>query len=301
MRGGHRQPAAIVCLALGAVALLAGCGASETTKAGGGGGSAGATLRFHGVGIAFLPGPHFAGKPGVLTEYSIADDLADKSGDRVGQLEIACGISAHRGSTDCLEVIAHDRGQIVARGIYSLNGPAVVPIIGGSGAYRDARGTLNTTGRTARGEDMVVHLKPAPKATATTILLGTRQTGLRRGAVFTDPQNRLHGRFEGSKQKLTFREWSTADALTDSSGKVVGSAEMSCTTSPRPGARTCTQTIVLPHGEIDAVGVFDNQGRGTSIPIVGGTGQYVGAHGTVDTAGSGGHGNLAIHLLQDSG
>ncbi len=47
----------------------------------------------------------------------------------------------------------------------------------------------------------------------------------------------------------------------------------------------CTQTYKLPAGQIDAVGDFDNSpgGDAGTTAVVGGTGAYVGARGTVTT------------------
>jgi hypothetical protein len=47
----------------------------------------------------------------------------------------------------------------------------------------------------------------------------------------------------------------------------------------------CTDTYKLPGGQIDAVGDYDNSSGGDAgtIAVVGGTGAYVGARGTVTT------------------
>jgi hypothetical protein len=47
----------------------------------------------------------------------------------------------------------------------------------------------------------------------------------------------------------------------------------------------CTDTYKLPDGQIDAVGDYDNSSGGDAgtIAVVGGTGAYVGARGTVTT------------------
>ncbi len=48
----------------------------------------------------------------------------------------------------------------------------------------------------------------------------------------------------------------------------------------------CTSTYVLPGGQIDAVGDYDNSpgGDAGTVAVVGGTGAYVGARGTVTTS-----------------
>ena len=58
----------------------------------------------------------------------------------------------------------------------------------------------------------------------------------------------------------------------------------------------CTSTYSLPAGQIDAVGDYDNSAGGDAgtIGVVGGTGAYLGARGTVTTIDD--DPNITIHL-----
>ncbi len=60
-----------------------------------------------------------------------------------------------------------------------------------------------------------------------------------------------------------------------------------CVVARRQPGQTfwCTDTYVLPGGQIDAVGDYDNSvgGDAGTIAVVGGTGAYVGARGTLTT------------------
>jgi len=60
-----------------------------------------------------------------------------------------------------------------------------------------------------------------------------------------------------------------------------------CVVAPRKPGQTfwCTSTYVLPKGQIVAVGDYDNSpgGDAGTVAVVGGTGAYEGARGTVTT------------------
>jgi hypothetical protein len=60
-----------------------------------------------------------------------------------------------------------------------------------------------------------------------------------------------------------------------------------CVVARRQPGQTfwCADTYVLPGGQIDAVGDYDNSvgGDAGTIAVVGGTGAYVGARGTATT------------------
>jgi hypothetical protein len=58
----------------------------------------------------------------------------------------------------------------------------------------------------------------------------------------------------------------------------------------------CASTYALPAGQIDAVGDYDNSpgGDAGTVAVVGGTGAYLGARGTVTTRND--DPNITIHL-----
>jgi hypothetical protein len=77
-----------------------------------------------------------------------------------------------------------------------------------------------------------------------------------------------------------------------------GLAVTQCVVARRHPLQTfwCTSTYSLPAGQIDAVGDYDNSPDGDSgtIAVVGGTGAYLGARGTVTTIDD--DPNITIHL-----
>lgn len=80
----------------------------------------------------------------------------------------------------------------------------------------------------------------------------------------------------------------TQGALFDAGKKRVGTIATTCTgagpTKPIFAATLlCTATYQVADGQIVASGVFKLDGSGT-LPIVGGSGAYAGAHGTVTSA-----------------
>jgi hypothetical protein len=60
----------------------------------------------------------------------------------------------------------------------------------------------------------------------------------------------------------------------------------------------CRRTFVLPKGQIVTAGDFDDSSEGDagSLPVVGGTGAYAGAHGTATTTEGRQGGSSTIHL-----
>ena len=58
----------------------------------------------------------------------------------------------------------------------------------------------------------------------------------------------------------------------------------------------CTRTYVLPAGQIVAVGDDVTEGANSTVPVVGGTGAYVGARGTVTSSNDSTSAYLTIRL-----
>ena len=80
----------------------------------------------------------------------------------------------------------------------------------------------------------------------------------------------------------------TRQSLFDGAGKRVGTLSTDCTgtgpTRPLPSATLlCTASYSLSGGQIVAAGAFKLDGRG-ELAIVGGTGAYTGARGTIKSA-----------------
>ena len=73
---------------------------------------------------------------------------------------------------------------------------------------------------------------------------------------------------------------------------------ISCVVTHQPHPQTfwCASTYLLPGGQIDAVGDYDNSpgGDAGTVAVVGGTGAYLGARGTVTTGDD--DPDITIHL-----
>jgi len=99
----------------------------------------------------------------VVTRQSMADD----SGKRLGTLFTTCtNVGARTGvfkaTLECVVTYRFTNGQVTAAGVVRLSDPkAVLPIVGGSGAFTGASGTV-TPGKPAKGDDSdsvdVLHL-----------------------------------------------------------------------------------------------------------------------------------------------
>jgi hypothetical protein len=94
-----------------------------------------------------------------------SDGLADANGRKVGYYHTACTLEADRvpPRSDPGQVCAYylnlRDGQIVAEGAGGDQQPWTVPIIGGTGAYLGARGSVTTVGPTRIGYSFVVHVR----------------------------------------------------------------------------------------------------------------------------------------------
>lgn len=153
---------AVVALACGMI----GCG-SSASKAGVAS-SPDRTLRLfvHGDCCGgFQPVP-FSKDPGApLIAYLETDGLTDANGRTVGYHHTACTLEPYRvpsraqpGSL-CAYYLNLRDGQIVAQGAAGDQVPWTVPIIGGTGSYLGAHGSITTVGITRIGYSFVVHLR----------------------------------------------------------------------------------------------------------------------------------------------
>ena len=164
---GDVSPRATAWLAVVAVAFgVIGCG-SSASKAGVAG-SHERTLRFFAyVGCCggFEPVPFGQGPGATAIAYLNTDDLTDANGRKVGYYHSECTLEpgrvpprAQAGSL-CAYYLNLRDGQIVAQGAANDQVPWTVPIIGGTGTYLGARGSITTVGVTRIGYSFVVHLR----------------------------------------------------------------------------------------------------------------------------------------------
>ena len=113
----------------------------------------------------FEPVP-FGGAPGASgIAYLATDDLIDARGRKVGYYHTACTLEPGRvppraqpGSV-CAYYLNLRDGQIVAQGAAGDQVPWTVPIIGGTGSYLGARGSVTTVGITRIGYLFDVHVR----------------------------------------------------------------------------------------------------------------------------------------------
>jgi hypothetical protein len=113
----------------------------------------------------FQPVP-FGKDPGApFIAYLETNGLTDADGKKVGYYHAAWTLEPDRvapraqpGSLCAVYLNLRD-GQIVAQGAASDQVPTTVPIIGGTGSYLGARGSITTVGVTRIGYWFVVHLR----------------------------------------------------------------------------------------------------------------------------------------------
>jgi hypothetical protein len=104
---------------------------------------------------------HVAGKGGDTVAQGdrlvTSGGLYDEAHHRLGTIMTACTAtgatkSLFKASLLCTVTYDTAQGQIVAAGLYKLDGTAKLPIVGGSGTYTGARGTVSPA-QTAKGFD----------------------------------------------------------------------------------------------------------------------------------------------------
>ena len=152
--------------AVAAVGLAAACGAGESTKSGSVRPEP-RTLRWflttsgppnHKGGFA----PVFHGREPFLPGdgFTAFDELPGG-----GHEDQYCVVAGHkpRSTFWCRRTFVLAKGQIVAAGEYDDaaegNNPGTIPVVGGTGAYAGARGTLTSTGGGRRGLTLTIRLR----------------------------------------------------------------------------------------------------------------------------------------------
>jgi hypothetical protein len=146
--------------------LVIGCGGDSASKAGVGR-SAERTLRLFEYndccgGFQPVPFAQRADTPGFA--YLADNGVTDADGKKVGRFYTSCTLESVpvRPRTDpgslCAYYFILRDGQFVAEGAASDQIPWTVPIIGGTGTYLGARGSITTVGVTRIGYSFVVHL-----------------------------------------------------------------------------------------------------------------------------------------------
>jgi len=152
---------AVLTLVIG----VTGCGHGSASKAGVAT-SGQRTLRLfeHDDRGGFQPVPSPEPTDNGFIAYLQDNGVTYANGERAGRFYTSCTIELVRvpprpkpGSVCAYYFILRD-GQIVAEGAASDQVPWTVPIIGGTGAYLGARGSVTTVGITRIGYSFVVHL-----------------------------------------------------------------------------------------------------------------------------------------------
>ena len=179
LRRQRRTVAWLAVLALGA--CVTACGGSPASKAGVAG-SSGRTLTLYGYGdccggfnpVPFSPkgsdlvdarlGKKRSILPG-FTAFVVSDGLKDIDGNKVGYFHFWCTVGFDPVAPEqapgylCAYYLNLRDGQIVAEGAAGNPVPWTVPIIGGTGAYLGARGSVTTAGIHRLPSKLEIHLR----------------------------------------------------------------------------------------------------------------------------------------------
>jgi predicted small secreted protein len=164
----RRVAAARLLLALTLLApsaALAGCGTVRGNKAGEPAPAHGVSLHLHtGHTGDFAPGPTFNDANNPFNEWSITSGLLDSHGRPAGHQEVNCVTSPYTKTNSqqpqvftCFRVLMLARGEIAAQTADSVHDFAVV---GGTGVYEGARGTMRVTQGGPRPEQIAIDLLP---------------------------------------------------------------------------------------------------------------------------------------------
>jgi hypothetical protein len=160
--GGRRAAIALVSATL----LLAACGSdggAGKTLAGG------QTIRLHARPVAVATVP----KRGPVNSWSLGSVLTDVRGARIGTGQAYCVASPRRLNPSakpedlaqgrgplrlCVESFQLPHGQITAQGEVLMGGVRTMPVVGGTGAYAGAFGTLRTTATSGGDQEIVIRV-----------------------------------------------------------------------------------------------------------------------------------------------
>jgi hypothetical protein len=127
---------------------VAGCGSSHQ-------GSVSKTFTLHATRAGYTPidpnGPSQVAGSSFISSSDVAGG---------GHQDAYCVLSERRGTELCTVTLLLPRGQLSGQGVF-VNWPTssgTIALLSGTGAYTGAIGTLTTSGLTAHGETLTVHL-----------------------------------------------------------------------------------------------------------------------------------------------
>jgi hypothetical protein len=227
--------------------------------------------------------------PGDL--YAFRATVRDTAGTEVGRLlgsQTSIRLDGEAETVQAAATFELPGGQIVFGGLsgYPIDGVGTVvgrtyvrPILGGTGSYAGAGGTLTTTRRDDGRYEQRIALVPAPGGPATSLTALTRN--LEAIDIPLGPADRREG---------DIRVFATT--VVDAAGREVGRARGTQTTVSVDGdAETASASLTfdLPGGDLAVGGLSETPhggghlvaGRPFLRPVLGGTGRYAGMAGTV--------------------
>jgi hypothetical protein len=265
------------CLA-GTLATLTGAavGCGSTARTGSHPGAPVVTLG--GVQTGVAPGP----TAGSFGQISYRYKLRDSAGRTAGVEDVLCTGSPGQDAATCARTLVLRRGRISAQGVMrGAPGTGTLAVVGGTGVYAGLVGTMDVTGRAGR-ERIVVRRAVNPSGAATMKLRATR-TASASGPTSSDPNS------------AKFIQLAYTGTLGEGSGKSLGRDDGACTSSPRKGVTYCLVALRLRQGNLVAEGELAAGAR--TLAVVGGTGAYVGARGSLTTTPRGaGRDDILVHL-----
>lgn len=157
------------CAAIAAASMSLVLGACGSDGGAGKQVAAAQTIRLHARPVAVATVP----KRGSVNSWSLGSVLTDVRGARIGTGQAYCVASPRRlkpsakpedlaqGSGPlrlCVESFQLPHGQITAQGEVLMGGVRTMPVVGGTGAYAGAFGTLRTTAARGGDEEIVIRV-----------------------------------------------------------------------------------------------------------------------------------------------
>jgi hypothetical protein len=135
----------MAAVAVAAVALVVGLGIASA-------GSAGTTLHLVGKKLSAL-------EPSVVRQGALFVQTESISGDSSGRDGVSCTLVTKQGLALCHLALELKDGQIVSFGLVQLGTPGFeIAITGGTGKWKDAKGTISVKNTSATRTDYTVNL-----------------------------------------------------------------------------------------------------------------------------------------------